>query len=56
MQYTLILTSQEIEIIAKIMQEWPYRIVRPILDNIWKQVDIQNQPKDKETPVENTDN
>ena len=55
MQYTLILTPQEIETIARIMQEWPYRIVKPILDNIWKQIDIQNQPKsDDITPI-NTD-
>lgn len=47
MQYTLILTDKEIDTIAKILQEWPYRIVRPILDNIAKQVDIQNQPKEE---------
>ena len=47
MQYTLILTDKEIDIMARILQEWPYRIVRPILDNIAKQVDIQNQPKEE---------
>lgn len=46
MQYNIILTSKEIEIISKILQEWPYKVVAPILDNIWKQVDIQNKPKD----------
>lgn len=47
MQYTLILSPQEIDTIAKILQEWSYRIVKPILDNIWQQIDIQNQPKEE---------
>lgn len=50
MQYTLILTSQEIEVISRMLQEWPYKYVRPILDNIWKQVDVQNQSKEDLTP------
>lgn len=53
MQYTLIFTPQEIDTIARVMQEWPYRIVKPILDNIAQQVDIQNQPKEETlTPKE----
>lgn len=47
MQYTLILSPQEIEIMSRVMQEWPYRIVAPILENIWKQVDMQNKPKEE---------
>jgi hypothetical protein len=47
MQYTIILTPQEIETISRVLQEWPYRIVRPILENIGKQVDIQNTPKEE---------
>lgn len=41
MQYTIILSPQEIDTIAKILQEWPYRIVQPILENMAKQVDLQ---------------
>jgi hypothetical protein len=50
MQYTLILDNKEIEVIARCLWEWPYRIVKPILDNIWKQIDIQNQQKEDLTP------
>jgi hypothetical protein len=51
MQYTLILEDKELNTIAGILQEWPYRIVRPILDNIAKQIDIQNQPKTIDIPA-----
>jgi len=51
MQYTLILTAQEIKLISQILQEWPYKMVAPLLDNIWKQVDLQNQPKVEEKQV-----
>ena len=48
MQYSIILSPQEIEVMSRILQEWPYRIVKPLLDNIAQQVDMQNQPKEKE--------
>lgn len=56
MQYTIILTDKELDTIARIIQEWPYRIVKPILDNIWQQVDIQNQPRPIETTTEKENN
>lgn len=43
MEYTIKLTDKELESIAMIMQEWPYRIVKPILENIWQQIDEQNK-------------
>ena len=51
MQYNIILNSQELEIISRILQEAPYKIVKPILDNIAWQVSIQNN-KNKEWTVE----
>lgn len=44
--YKLELQPQELDIIAKMLQEWPYRIVKPVLDNIAKQIDEQNKDKD----------
>lgn len=44
--YKLGLSPQELDIIAKMLQEWPYRIVKPVLDNIAKQIDEQNKDKD----------
>jgi len=46
MNYTLILTAKEIEIISRLLGEWPYRVVRPIIDNIAQQVDKQNKDLD----------
>lgn len=45
--YKLELTGQEIETIAKILQEAPYKIVQPILDNIAKQIEDQNNLPNK---------
>lgn len=50
MQYTIILSSQEINVISKMLQEWPYKIVAPVLDNLGKQVDIQNTENIKIEP------
>lgn len=49
MQYNIILNWQDINIIAKMLQEWPYRIVKPVIDSIASQIDIQNQKETEET-------
>ena len=41
--YKINLTPEELNTIARILQEWTYRIVKPILENIAQQVDKQNQ-------------
>jgi len=52
MQYNITLDNKELETISRILQEWPYKMVAPILDNIAKQVEVQNKSdnlqKDKE--------
>ena len=52
MQYNITLDNKELETISRILQEWPYKMVAPILDNIAKQVEVQNRSdnlqKDKE--------
>lgn len=44
MEYTIKLTDKDLEQMAMILQEWPYRLVKPILDKIWQQIDEQNKP------------
>ena len=50
MKYNIVFTTEEIKIVSQILQEWPYKYVRPILENIWQQVDQQNTPKEDLTP------
>lgn len=54
MTYTITLTDRELETISQILQEWPYRVVSPILNNLANQVNLANQkPAEKEeTPTE----
>ena len=42
MEYSIKLTDKDLEQMAMILQEWPYRIVKPILEKIWQQIDEQN--------------
>ena len=51
MQYNIILTNQDIEIISTMLKEWPYRAVKPILDNIASQVDMQNTNEETLTEI-----
>ena len=46
MWYTIKLTDRELEQMAMILQEAPYKIVKPLLDKIWQQIDEQNKDKD----------
>lgn len=60
MNYSINLTAQDLSVIAKALQEQPYKVVFPILQNIWQQVDRQNEEikkqneeKDKEKEKKN---
>lgn len=44
MEYTIKFTNREIETLALVLQEAPYKIVKPLLDKIWQQIDAQNKP------------
>lgn len=46
MEYKLQLTERELEVMAQILQQWPYITVKPILEKIWKQIDEQIQNLD----------
>lgn len=52
MIYTIKLETKELEVMSRVLQDWPYRVVKPILDKIAIQVDEQNKPMKKETPQE----
>jgi tRNA A37 threonylcarbamoyladenosine biosynthesis protein TsaE len=44
MEYSIKLTDKDLEQMALVLQEWPYRLVKPILDKIGQQIDTQNKP------------
>lgn len=49
MIYTITLTDKELDIIWQVLQEWPYRIVSPIINNLSNQINLANQkPAEKE--------
>lgn len=56
MQYNIILNWQDIDIIARLLQEWPYKMVKPVLDNLAKQVDMQNQKETEEKDLTTKNN
>ena len=43
MEYTIKLTDKDLEQMALVLQEWPYRLVKPILEKIGQQIDEQNK-------------
>lgn len=44
MEYNIKLSDKDLEQMALILQEWPYRMVKPILEKIGQQIDAQNKP------------
>ena len=52
MNYEISFTWSELETLSKVLQEWPYRIVAPLLKKIWDQVDEQNKTLDSK-PITN---
>lgn len=51
MDYTITLTGQELELMSKLLQEWPYKFVQPLLTKIGWQVDQQNEEKNKSEEI-----
>jgi len=47
MDYTIKLTDKDLEQMALILQEAPYKMVKPILEKIGQQIDEQNSLLDK---------
>lgn len=43
MEYTIKFTDRELETLALILQEAPYKIVKPLLDKMGQQIDEQNE-------------
>ncbi len=55
-QYNIMLEIEQLKIVINLLQEWPYRIVKPVIDSIASQIDIQNQKETEEKDLTTKNN